>query len=111
MSPRFLTGNTIVEKTVGMVNKIADFQVKFTTTINFLNLIMPNELVLVFPKDKMQSLLDVNPDKIIVRSAIEEARLDNGEMVGVVRVYADAVQGGNVLATIDGCPVPPCEKN
>jgi hypothetical protein len=71
---------------------------------------MLNKLVLIFKKDDMQKLMDHNPDKIVVRSTIEEATLNSGEKAGVVRVYADAMQGGNPepLTTIRGCPNPPC---
>jgi len=71
---------------------------------------MPNELILIFKKDDIVSLIETNPDKIVVRSYIEEATLDNGEKVGVVRVYADAMRNEEPepLATIVGCPSPPC---
>ena len=72
---------------------------------------MTNELVLIFSAQRMQELMDQSPDKIVVRSIIEEGRLDSGESVGYVKVSADAMQGGNVLATIEGCPVPPCNKD
>ena len=71
---------------------------------------MPNELILIFTKENMQELLDKSPDKIVVRTTIEEGRLDSGESVGYVKVYADAMQEGNPepLHTIIGCPRPPC---
>lgn len=69
---------------------------------------MANELLLIFTKEKIQELMGHEPDKIVVRSAIEQGTLNSGEPVGVVRVYADAMQGGNVLATVVGCPNPPC---
>ena len=72
---------------------------------------MANELVLIFSVEKMEELMKQSPDKIVVRSTIEHGRLDSGEEVGVVRVFADAVQGGTVLATIEGCPNPPCSAD
>ena len=69
---------------------------------------MSNELVLIFSAKRMQELMEQNPDKIVVRSTIEQERLGSGEEVGVIGVYADAVQIGNVSATIEGCPIPPC---
>jgi len=74
---------------------------------------MPDQLILIFTKEKIQDLIDRNPDKIVVRSTIEEGKLAGGESVGVVRVYADAMQNGNPepLLTITGCPRPPCEPN
>ena len=70
---------------------------------------MPNELVLIFTRENMQELMDRDPDKIVIRSVIEEGKLDSGEYVGVVRVFADAMQNGTVVATVGGCPNPPCE--
>lgn len=72
---------------------------------------MPNHLLLIFKKEEMQHLLNQNPDKIVVRSTFEEAILEGGGKAGVVKVYADAMQKGNPkpLATITGCPNPPCE--
>ena len=70
---------------------------------------MANELVLIFSAARMQELMNQSPEKIVVRSTIEQGRLDSGEEVGVVRVYADAMQGGHILATIEGCPNPPCD--
>ena len=74
---------------------------------------MPNQLLLIFKKDDIQKLLDHNPDKIVVRSTIEEAVLKDGTLAGVVKVYADAMQQGNrePLATIIGCPCPPCDPS
>jgi hypothetical protein len=71
---------------------------------------MPNELVLVFSAEKIKSLLEANPDKIAVRSTIEEATLNDGSKAGVVKVYADAYVKGKAgpVATVSGCPVPPC---
>ena len=69
---------------------------------------MANQLILIFSAEGIQELLSQSPDKIVVRSSIEEGRLDTGEAVGYIKVFADAMQGGNVLATIEGCPEPPC---
>ena len=58
----------------------------------------------------MQELMDKEPDKIVVRTTIEEGRLDSGESVGYVKVFADAIQSGNPepLHSVTGCPDPPC---
>lgn len=71
---------------------------------------MASELVLIFTKDNMQKLMDANPDKIVVRTTIEEATLQDGNKAGVVRVWADARQKGvsEALVTVPGCPDPPC---
>ena len=72
---------------------------------------MANELVLIFTKSNIQELMDKDPEKIVVRTTIEEGRLDSGEMVGVVRVFADAMRSGEVLQTVTGCPKPPCSTD
>jgi len=72
---------------------------------------MAGQLFLIFKKDDIQKLMDQNPDKIVVRSLIEEGKLESGERVGVVRVFADAVLEGKVIDTIGGCPEPPCDPN
>ncbi len=73
--------------------------------------IMPKPQLLIFKKEDIQKLMEHNPDKIVVRSVIEEAILKDGTTAGVVKIYADAMQQGNrePLATITGCPNPPCE--
>lgn len=66
-------------------------------------------LTLIFRPEEIQQLLDYNPAKIIVRSILEEGRLEGGERVGYVQVFADATtENGEVLGTIGGCPKPPC---
>ena len=74
---------------------------------------MPDQLILIFSREKIQELMDKNPDKIVVRTTIEEGRLDTGESVGYVKVIADAVITGSPepLHTVTGCPVPPCDEN
>jgi hypothetical protein len=69
---------------------------------------MANELILIFSADRIRELMDYNPDKIVVRSRIEEAVLEDSSKAGVVRVYADAVKERSVVATVSGCPDPPC---
>lgn len=69
---------------------------------------MANQLIQIFSAGKVEELLKYSPDKIVVRSTIEEAILQDGSKAGVVKVYADAVKDGNVLGTISGCPDPPC---
>ena len=74
---------------------------------------MANLLELIFTRDNMQRLMDQNPDKILVRSIIEEAVLDNGKKAGVVKVYADAIRKGEPepIVTVEGCPMPPCKQD
>ena len=71
---------------------------------------MSSELTLVFTAEKIKTLLEANPDKIAVRFTIEEAKLEDGTKAGVVKVYADAYVKGKPgpVATVPGCPVPPC---
>lgn len=71
---------------------------------------MANQLVLIFTKESIQLLMDQDPDKIVVRSTIEEAVLDTGKKAGVVKVYADAMRIGEPapIVTVEGCPNPPC---
>jgi hypothetical protein len=71
---------------------------------------MSHKQVFIFKREEMQKLIDLKSDKIIIRSSIEEGQLNSGEKVGVVRVYADAVNEGSEepVGTIPGCPKPPC---
>jgi hypothetical protein len=71
---------------------------------------MSHKQVFIFKREEMQKLMDLKSDKIIIRSSIEEGQLNSGEKVGVVRVFADAVNEGSEepVATIPGCPKPPC---
>lgn len=71
---------------------------------------MANQIVLIFTKDNMQRLMDQNPDKIVVRSTVEVAVLENGKKAGVIKAYADAMRKGvpAPMFTIEGCPNPPC---
>ena len=69
---------------------------------------MEKLLTLIFKPDDLQQLLNQNPDKIIVRSELAEGRLEDGERVGYVRVFADAIIDGTVVETVGGCPQPPC---
>lgn len=71
---------------------------------------MSSELTLIFTAEKIKTLLEANPDKIAVRATIEEATLNDGTKAGVVKVYADAYVKGKSgpVATVPGCPVPPC---
>lgn len=74
---------------------------------------MPSQLILIFRKDEMQQLMDRNPDSIVARAVVEEGTLNDGSLVGVIRVYADAMQDGSSepLLTIEGCPEPPCKTH
>ncbi|HEY0040809.1 MAG TPA: hypothetical protein VGB71_09110 [Flavisolibacter sp.] len=69
---------------------------------------MEKLITLIFNPDDIQQLLNRNPEKIVVRSILEEGRLESGERVGYVRVFADAVIDGEVVDTVGGCPRPPC---
>ena len=69
---------------------------------------MENLLTVIFKAEDIQTLLDQSPDKIVVRSIVEEGRLEDGEKAGVIKVFADAVKNDEVLETISGCPKPPC---
>ena len=71
---------------------------------------MPNEQTFIFKREEMLKLMELKADKIVIRTRVEEAKLDNGERVGVVRVYADAMVEGDEepVGTIPGCPKPPC---
>lgn len=72
---------------------------------------MPNQLMQIFSAEKMQELFRYNPTQIVVRTTIEEAVLEGGAKAGVVKVYADAYVKGKSgpVATITGCPCPPCD--
>lgn len=74
---------------------------------------MPNELKLMFSPSDVQTLLDEEPDKIVVRLKLEEATLSDSSKAGVLKVYADAHRTNNStpLATINGCPEPPCSED
>ncbi|HUC80629.1 MAG TPA: hypothetical protein VMR70_06910 [Flavisolibacter sp.] len=77
---------------------------------------MSHLLTVVFRKEDIQKLLELNPDKIVVRTALKSGKLasanlgDSGESVGYVVVEADAVNDDSEkpLGTVEGCPVPPC---
>src|SRR6476646_2601687 len=83
----------------------------FAPNIFYQTLLMTNPLILqIFSAEKIQELLTYKPSKIVVRSNIEEAVLEDGTKAGVVRVYADAYVQGKTepVATVTGCPYPPC---
>lgn len=71
---------------------------------------MAKLLEMIFSAGDMQTLLDQNPDKILVRTTVEEVTLSNNSKASGVKVFADAYQNGNSepLATVNGCPCPPC---
>ena len=71
---------------------------------------MAQLLNLIFSADNMQTLMDQNPDKILIRTTVVEGLLADNTKAGVVKVFADAYQNGNPepLATVSGCPDPPC---
>lgn len=72
---------------------------------------MPDQLVLIFSKDNIQQLMDTGPDKIVIRAYLEAGKLEGGENIGYLKVYADAIQEGEPepLHTVSGCPKPPCD--
>ena len=69
-----------------------------------------NLLTVVFKPEDLQRLLDQKPQKVIVRSVLEEGKLDNGQSVGYVRVYAEgkSTVEGTTFEIVPGCPDPPC---
>ena len=72
---------------------------------------MAHLLHVVFRKDEIQQLLDLNPDKIVVRTSLEGGELADGRSVGYLIVEADAMMDGSEepLGTVGGCPTPPCQ--
>ena len=69
-------------------------------------------LTVVFKPEDLQRLLDQKPKKVVIRSVLEEGRLDNGQRVGYVKVYAEGKTTieGTRLEAVPGCPVPPCSS-
>lgn len=72
---------------------------------------MEKLITLIFRPDDLQQLLTHTPSKIVVRAELEEGRLEGGEKIGYVKVYADAIVKGEVVDTVGGCPKPPCNTN
>ena len=69
---------------------------------------MANSLTLYFKRDDIQYLLNQNPDYFLVRVNVETGEI-SGKKVAVMVVYADAFRKNEpVLASREGCPVPPC---
>lgn len=69
---------------------------------------MAQLLNVIFEREAIETLLKFDPEKIVIRTELEGAVLDNGRKAGVVKVYGDAYKGGKVVETVDGCPWPPC---
>lgn len=71
---------------------------------------MARLLHVLFKAEEIQQLMDLNPDKIIIRTSLESGVLANGESIGYVKVEADAMKDGEEepIGTIEGCPQPPC---
>jgi len=68
-----------------------------------------NLLTVIFKPEDLQRLLDQKPKKVVIRSVLEEGKLDNGQRVGYVRVYAEGTtMEGTTVDTVPGCPDPPC---
>ena len=71
-------------------------------------------LTVIFKPEDLQRLLDSKPKKVVVHAYLEEGRLDNGQGIGYVKVYAKG-KGNTVVGaleeTVDGCPVPPCTSD
>lgn len=80
-------------------------------TMNFP--LMPNNLEFIFKTEDMKKLIEANTDFIVVHSYLESVVLDNGSKAGALRVYAEAVNKGKIeaLASVEGCPNPPCSTN
>jgi hypothetical protein len=72
---------------------------------------MAQLLHVVFRVDEIQKLLELSPDKIVIRTSLEGGVLAGGESVGYLNVEADAMRDGSdePLGTVGGCPIPPCE--
>jgi hypothetical protein len=71
---------------------------------------MAQLLHVVFKAEEIQKLMDLNPDRIVIRTSLEGGVLAGGESVGYLKVEADAMRDGSEepLGTIGGCPKPPC---
>lgn len=71
---------------------------------------MAQLLHVVFRAEEIQKLLELNPDKIVIRTSLEGGVLAGGESIGYLIVEADAMKDGSndPLGTVGGCPKPPC---
>ncbi|HEX8315082.1 MAG TPA: hypothetical protein VF609_08820 [Flavisolibacter sp.] len=71
---------------------------------------MSHLLTVIFGKDRIEELLSLKPDKIVVTTTLEEAVLKDGSNAGVVQVTAFAMRAGSdePLGSVGGCPMPPC---
>ncbi len=56
---------------------------------------MTNQSVVVFKQKALQTLMDLKPDNIIIRTVVEAGVLQDGSKAGVVNVYADAMREGD----------------
>jgi hypothetical protein len=72
-----------------------------------------NLLTVIFKPEDLQRLLDQKPNKVVIRSILEEGILENGQRVGYVKVYAEGKTTieGTMLETVPGCPDPPCSSD
>jgi hypothetical protein len=72
---------------------------------------MAQLLHVVFKAEEIKKLLELDPDKIVIRTSLESGTLDDDSRVGYVVVKADAMKEGEEkpLGTIGGCPNPPCD--
>ncbi|RYZ27892.1 MAG: hypothetical protein EOO10_11295 [Chitinophagaceae bacterium] len=70
-------------------------------------------LTVIFKPEDLQRLLDSKPKKVVIRAILEDGKLDNGQRVGYVKVYAEgkSMIEGTMGETVPGCPVPPCDPN
>jgi hypothetical protein len=65
----------------------------------------------LFRPEQLQTLLNENPDKILISTSLESEVLKSGEKVGVLRVTATSIVNNRKGLTMSGCPVPPCSNN
>lgn len=72
-----------------------------------------NNLLFIFRAEDIKGLLEAGTDFIVIRSYLEEATLADGRKAGALQVYADAVSKGSEkpMASVAGCPNPPCHIN
>ena len=70
-------------------------------------------LTVIFKPEDLQRLLDTKPKKVVIRSILEEGKLENGQRVGYVKVYAEGkiTIEGTMGETVQGCPDPPCSAD
>ena len=71
---------------------------------------MAQLLHVVFKAEEIKKLLELDPDKIVIRTSLESGTLEDGTRAGYITVEADAMKEGEEkpLETVGGCPIPPC---